>query len=80
MTVRFEGKRSFKVWNIGETWYGVEMKYIVKGKLTVPYKFCFSGNSSSEVVDRIEEHCKFDDLVAGGMDKLEAANCVLFGK
>jgi hypothetical protein len=52
----------------------------VKGKLTVPYKFCFSGNSSSEVVDRIEEHCKFDDLVAGGMDKLEAANCVLFGK
>lgn len=79
MIVRFEGKRTFKVWPVGSTWYGVETKFISQGKLTVPYKACFSGNNVDEVVDRIEEKCKFDELVAGGMDRAEAASLVLFG-
>lgn len=80
MIVRYEGKRTFKVWNVGEIWYGTETKNVVQGRLTVPYSACFSGKNMNEVIDRIEERCKFDELVAGGMDRLEAANCVLFGE
>ena len=80
MIVRFEGKRVFKVWAVGETWYGVETKHLNRGKLTIPYKACFSGGNVDEVVDRIEEKCKFDQLVGQGMDSVEAANLVLFGE
>lgn len=80
MIVRYEGKRTFKVWKHGETWCGVETKYIIQGKLAVSYKDCFFGKDVNEIVDRIEESCKIDDLVANGMNRLDAVNLVIFGK
>ena len=80
MVVRYERRREFRVWDMAGTWYGVETKYIKGGKLDIPLKRCLHAGSKDEIVDLIEAHCKFDDLVAGGMDRAEAASLALFGE
>ena len=80
MVVRYERKREFRVWDMAGIWYGVETKYIKNGKLDIPLKRCLHAESKDGIVDLIEAHCKFDDLVTGGMDRAEAASLVLFGE
>ena len=80
MTVRFNRNRTFRVWELNKVWYATETKNIVEGKLAVPYKECLHAQSKDEIVDMIETHCKFDELVANGMDRMEAANVALFGE
>jgi len=78
MTVRYNRNRTFRIWELNGTWYGVETKYIAYGKLTIPYKDCIHAGSKDEIVDLIETHCRFDELVNNGMDRAEAARVALF--
>lgn len=78
MTVRYNRNRTFRVWELNGTWYGVETKYIAYGKLTIPYKDCLHAGSRDEIIDLIETHCRFDELVNNGMDGVEAAKIALF--
>ena len=80
MTVRYNRNRTFRVWELNGSWYGVETKHIHCGKLTIPYKDCLRAGSKDEIVDMIETHCKFDELVGNGMDRAEAAKIALFGE
>ena len=79
MIVRYNRNRTFRVWEANGKWYGVESKNIMNGKLTVPFKECLSADSKDGIVDRIEERCRFDELVANGMNRMEAASAALFG-
>ena len=80
MTVRYNRNRTFRVWELNGTWYGVETKHIAYGKLDIPIKQCLHAGSKDEIVDMIETHCKFDELVENGMDRAEAAKIALFGE
>jgi len=80
MTVRFNRNRTFRVWELNKVWYATETKNIVAGKLNIPYKSCLHAGSKDEIVDMIETHCKFDELVGNGMDRAEAAKIALFGE
>ena len=80
MIVRYERRREFRVWDMAGTWYGVETKYIKNGKLDIPIKQCLHAQSKDDIVDMIETHCKFDELVGNGMDRAEAARVALFGE
>lgn len=78
MTVRYNHNRTFRVWELNGIWYGVETKYIAYGKLTIPYKDCLHAGSRDEIIDLIETHCRFDELVNNGMGGAEAAKFALF--
>ena len=80
MFVRYNGKRTFKVWQIGDTWYGAEMKHIVKGCLEIPLKDCFRGSDVNSIVDSIHTRCRFDELLDNGMNKIEAMRIATFGE
>lgn len=80
MTVRYNRKRTFRVWELNGSWYATETKNIVGGKLTIPYKDCIHAGSKNEIVDLIEAHCRFDELLDNGMDRTEAARIALFGE
>lgn len=80
MIVRYERRREFRVWDMAGVWYGVETNHIKGGKLDIPYNKCLRAESKDGIVDLIEAHCKFDDLVANGMDRAEAASLALFGE
>lgn len=80
MIVRYNRNRTFKVWELNGNWYGVETKYIAYGKLTIPYKNCLRAESKDEIVDLIETHCKFEELLDNGMNRAKAATAALFGE
>lgn len=80
MTVRYNRKRTFRVWELNGVWYGVETKNIVGGKLMISYKDCLHAGSKDEIVDMIESRCRFDELLDNGMDQTEAAMIALFGE
>ena len=78
MTVRYNRKRVFRVWELNGRWYAADMKDIVNGQLRISYNQCISGGSKDEVIDQIEVRCKFDEMVENGMDRLEAARMAMF--
>lgn len=80
MTVRYNRKRTFRVWELNGVWYATETKNIVCGKLTIPYKNCIHAGSKNEIVDLIETHCRFDELLDNGMNRAKAARVALFGE
>lgn len=80
MTVRYNRNRTFRVWELNGIWYGVENKNIVNGKLAIPYKDCLTAKSKNDIIDTIETHCKYDELVNNGMNQTEAARIALFGE
>ena len=80
MIVRYNRNRTFKVWELNGVWYGVETKNILYGKLTIPYKDCIHAESKDDIVDLIEAHCRFDELVDNGMNRAEAVSAALFGE
>lgn len=80
MFVRYNRKRTFRAWELDGTWYATETKNIVGGKLTIPYKDCLHAGSKKEIVDMVEAHCRFDELLDNGMDRAEAARVALFGE
>ena len=79
MIVNYNGRREFKCWESNGQWVGVETKYIKNGALTISRKDMFVANNVNEIVDKIEALCKFDELVANGMNSIDAANIALFG-
>jgi hypothetical protein len=79
MIIRYNGKRMWRCWQSGKNeWTGVEPEYSVSRKEVVNRNKLIA-KSKEELVDRIESVCKFDELVANGMDRMEAANVAMFG-
>lgn len=77
MIVRYNGKRMFRCWQDGNEWIGVEPEYSASRKEVVNRNRLIA-KSKEELVDRIESICKYDDLVANGMNRLEAVNTAMF--
>jgi len=78
MIIRYNGKRMWRCWQNGNEWIGVEPEYSVASKEVVARNRMVA-KSKEELIDRIESVCKFDELVANGMDRMEAANVAMFG-
>jgi len=80
VTIRYNRKREFRIWELNGKWYGVETKYITAGKLNIPYKDCFHAGSKDDMIDMIEHRCRYEELVGNGMSEVEAARVALFGE
>lgn len=80
MIVRYNGNRTFKIWEDKGIWYGTDVRNVKNGKLTISYKECLAAKSKDDMIDMVEAHCRFDELVDNGMDRTEAARLALFGE
>lgn len=78
MVVRYNGKRMWRCFQDGNEWVGIEPMYSVEKKEVVA-RNKLTAKSKEELVNRIESMCKYDELVANGMDKMEAMDLAMFG-
>ena len=79
MVVRYNGKRTWRCFQDGNECVGIEPMYSVEKKEVVT-RNRLTAKSKEELVDRIESTCKYEELVANGMNRTEAANVAIFGE
>lgn len=78
MLVRYNRNRTFKVWEVNGTWFGVETKDISQGVLCIPLNSCYRGNDVDSVVRDIHIKCRYDEFIENGMEPMEAMQEALF--
>ena len=81
ITTYIEGGRTYKICKDSHGYWGFETKYIENNRLTKQFNGAsgFLSKTVEEVIKKISNSIKIDNLVENGMDRMEAVYKVMMG-